>query len=230
MGLINARMDAHASNIVAHRHYRDAQRDVQHTTLTQSNPGLLPPPPPHSHLEYPAPTYKPPIAYDQPFYVPSPRGQPHQYGMPAAMHGHLPVFGVPPSLLVGQPFSKTHRGTHSGRGGRRLTIDPVVIGHVVHEATCFDKDALNRSIKMAVPTIGSNTYFKQWKRNFLTFLSLKAAYLIPKLAIRESGVSLDEQAQNDAYAMLLHAASEDKRDDQPVKCVSASRPDYASAA
>jgi hypothetical protein len=55
--------------------------------------------------------------------------------------------------------------------------------------------------------MGPNTYFKLWKRNFLTFLSLKVAYLIPQLAIRESGVWLDEQAQNYAYALLLHGAS-----------------------
>jgi hypothetical protein len=47
-------------------------------------------------------------------------------------------------------------------------------------------------MKMSIPTKGPNTYFKQWKRNFLTFLSLKAAYLIPKLVIHESGVRLDE--------------------------------------
>jgi hypothetical protein len=64
----------------------------------------------------------------------------------------------------------------------------VVICRVVHEAAGFDKEALNRSMKMYVPTMGPNTYFKHWKRNFLTFLSLKAAYLIPQLAIRESGV------------------------------------------
>jgi hypothetical protein len=40
-------------------------------------------------------------------------------------------------------------------------------------------------MQMSVPTMGPNT---QWKRNFLNFLSLKATYLIPQLAIRESGV------------------------------------------
>jgi hypothetical protein len=63
----------------------------------------------------------------------------------------------------------------------------VVVGRAAHEATGFDKDALNRSMKMSVPTMGPNSDFKQWKRNFLSFLSLKAAYLIPQLAIRESG-------------------------------------------
>jgi hypothetical protein len=64
----------------------------------------------------------------------------------------------------------------------------VVIGRDAHEATGFDKDALNRSMKMSVPTMGPNSDFEQWKRNFLNSLSLKAAYLIPQLAIRESGV------------------------------------------
>jgi hypothetical protein len=68
----------------------------------------------------------------------------------------------------------------------------VVIGRVAHEAAGFDKDALNRSMKMSVPTMGPTTDFNQWKRNFLNFLSLKAAYLIPHLAVRESGVWHDE--------------------------------------
>jgi hypothetical protein len=68
----------------------------------------------------------------------------------------------------------------------------VVIGRAAHEATDFDKDALNRSMKMSVPTLGPTTDFKQWKRNFMNFLSLKAAYLIPQLAMRESGVYLDD--------------------------------------
>jgi hypothetical protein len=66
----------------------------------------------------------------------------------------------------------------------------VVVGRAAHEATGFDKDALNRSMNMSVPTMGPNSDFKQWKRNFLNFLNfifLKAAYLIPQLAIRESG-------------------------------------------
>jgi hypothetical protein len=56
-------------------------------------------------------------------------------------------------------------------------------------------------------------------------LSLKAAYFNTPLAIRESGVLLDEQAHNYAYALMLHAACENKRADRAVKCVSAARPD-----
>jgi spore cortex formation protein SpoVR/YcgB (stage V sporulation) len=75
--------------------------------------------------------------------------------------------------------------------------------------------------------MGSTTDFKQWKRNFLNFLSLKAAYLVPQLAIRESG---DEHAQHYAYTMLFHAASANQRADQAMKCVSLARPDCATAA
>jgi hypothetical protein len=72
----------------------------------------------------------------------------------------------------------------------------VVIGRAAHEATGFDKEALNRSMKKSVPIMVPTTDFEQWKRNFLHFLSLKAAYLIPHVAIRESGVWLVERAQH----------------------------------
>jgi hypothetical protein len=36
----------------------------------------------------------------------------------------------------------------------------VVIGPGVHEATGFDKESLNRSMEIIVPTIGQNTDFK----------------------------------------------------------------------
>jgi hypothetical protein len=106
----------------------------------------------------------------------------------------------------------------------------VVIDRAAHDATGFDKDALNRSMKMSVPTMGPTTDFKHLKRSFLNFLSLKAAYLIPQLAIRDSGVWLDEHAQHYAYTLLLHAASANQRANQAMKCVSPSRPDCATAA
>jgi hypothetical protein len=55
----------------------------------------------------------------------------------------------------------------------------VVVGRAAHDATVFDKDALNRSMKMSVTIKGPKSDFTQWKRIFLTFMSLKAAYLIP---------------------------------------------------
>jgi hypothetical protein len=77
----------------------------------------------------------------------------------------------------------------------------LVIGRVVNVATGFDKESLNRSMKMTVPIMGPNTDFKQWKRNFLTFMSMKDAYLIPQLAIGDSGVWLDEARHTYAYAL-----------------------------
>jgi hypothetical protein len=106
----------------------------------------------------------------------------------------------------------------------------VVVGRAVNEATGFDKESLNRSMKMTVPTMGPNTELKPWKRNFHTFLSLKAAYLIPQLALRDSGVWLDEVAQTYAYAMLLHATSDNKRVEQAIKCISVAHPDCTTAA
>jgi hypothetical protein len=106
----------------------------------------------------------------------------------------------------------------------------VVVGRVAHEATGFDKDALNRSMKMSFPTMGANSDFEQWKRYFLNFISLKAADLIPHVAIRESGAWLDEHAQHYAYTRLLHAVSDNKRADNAMKCVSAACPDCATVA
>jgi hypothetical protein len=115
-------------------------------------------------------------------------------------------------------------------GGRRPTIDPVVVGRAVYELDGFDKESLNHSMKMTGPTIGPHTHFKQLKRNFLTFLSLKASYLIPQLSLRESGVWLDKAAHNYAFTLLLHATSENKRADQAVKYISPSRSCCATAA
>jgi hypothetical protein len=114
-------------------------------------------------------------------------------------------------MCCGRHSHSTQRGGHTTRDGRRPTIDPVVICRAAHEAAGFDKDALNRSMKMSVPTMGPTTDYKQWKRSFLDFLSIKATYLIPQLAIRDSGVWLDEPAQHYAYTVLLHATSANHR-------------------
>jgi hypothetical protein len=72
-----------------------------------------------------------------------------------------PFSGGPPPPFLGQHSHPTERGGHTTRGGRRPTLDPVVIGRAAHEATGFDKDTLNRSMKMSVPTMGPTTDFKQ---------------------------------------------------------------------
>jgi hypothetical protein len=85
-------------------------------------------------------------------------------------------------------------------------------------------------MKMSVPIMGPIADFKQWKMTFLDFLSIKAAYLIPNMAIRDSGVWLDEQAQHYTYTLRLHAANANQRADQAMKCVFPARPDCAAAA
>jgi hypothetical protein len=61
---------------------------------------------------------------------------------------------------------------------------------------------------MNVHVMGPNTEFRPWKNMFLDFLSLKAAYLIPQLALREYGAYLDENAQNCAFTLLRHAVGD----------------------
>jgi hypothetical protein len=68
-------------------------------------------------------------------------------------------------------------------------------------------------MKMSVSIMGPYSDVKQWKRDFLNFLSIKAANLIPQLAIRESGAWLDEPAGHNAYTLLVHATSANKRAD-----------------
>jgi hypothetical protein len=64
----------------------------------------------------------------------------------------------------------------------------------------------------------------------LDFLSIKAAYLIPQLAIHDSGVWLDEHTQHYAYMLLLHATSANQRGDHAMKCVPPARLGCAAAA
>jgi hypothetical protein len=87
---------------------------------------------------------------------------------------HRPSVLVSPTFGAGWPTTHArwptlhfvNRGSNNMRGGRRSTIDPLVIGRVVNEATGFDKESFNRSIKMTVMTMGPNTDFKQWTRIF----------------------------------------------------------------
>jgi hypothetical protein len=119
-----------------------------------------------------------PIAVDQPFMPPTP---PH----------------APPMFPHGPPRHPSVSAPPAGpRRGRRPTIDHVVVNHAASEAGDFDRDAINWSMKLNVPVMGPNQEFRHWKNMFICFLSLKAAYLIPQLALRESGTYHDENAQS----------------------------------
>jgi hypothetical protein len=68
------------------------------------------------------------------------------------------------------------------------------------------------------------------EENFLNFISLNVAFLIPRLAIRESGAWLDEHAQHYTYTLMLHAANDNKRADHALMCISHARPYCATTA
>jgi hypothetical protein len=105
------------------------------------------------------PTPAPHFRACQPYLQHMTSGQPSQSDGPHLHHGRSPVPGGQPHILGGQPFPSPHRGCRSVRGGRRPTIDPLVIGRVVNESTGFDKESMNRSMNMSVPTMGLNTDF-----------------------------------------------------------------------
>ena len=178
MALINARMDAQAANVapvvactVADPLVTQRRHDAHREPSRHGQPVDLLPPLPHTPLHvYALPTHGPLFSEAPPHHVPTSRGHTHPHGPPIAVRGHSPLPGGPPPPFHGRHSPPAERGAHTRRGGRRPTIDPVVIGRAAHEATGFDKDALNRSMKMSVPTMGPTTDFKQWKRNFLNFL------------------------------------------------------------
>jgi hypothetical protein len=155
-----------------------------------------------------------PIAVDQPFLPPVP-----PLASPLFPHGPL----THPS--VSSPHVRL-----AARGGRRRTIDHVVVNRAAGETSDFNRDAIKMSMKMNVLVMGPNTEFRHWKNRFLVFLSLKAAYLIPQLAMRESGAYLDENAQSYAFALLRHAVGDNKLANQTVQCITAARADCGAAA
>jgi hypothetical protein len=149
------------------------------------------------------------IVADQPFLTPRPPPAPPLFRHDPPRH---PSVFAPP-------------GGPAALGGRRPTIDHVVVIRAAGETTDFDRDAINMPMKMNVHAMGPNTEFRHWKNRFLDFLSLKAVYLIPQLAVREFGAYLDESAQSYAFALLRHAFVDNGRANQAVRCITAARPD-----
>jgi hypothetical protein len=72
-----------------------------------------------------------------------------------------------------------HEPAHSGTTGRRHTIDPEFVAMTADKATHFDGDLFSRSFRMDAPLMPKTGEFKAWKRHFMSFLSIKAAALIP---------------------------------------------------
>jgi hypothetical protein len=104
-----------------------------------------------------------------------------------------------------------------------------VVGRAVFLSNGCDKEAMNRSMKMTVPPWARTCTSSNGKGTFSRF---EAAYMIPQLALRVSGVWLEEVVTNNAFALndMLHVASENKRKDHVVKCVSPARPNCATVA
>ena len=113
---------------------------------------------------------------------------------------------------------------------RRPTIDPEFVAMTADWATNFDGDSFSRSFRMDAPLMPRTGEFKTWKRDFLSFLSIKGAALIPQLALSPSGVPLNPVAQRCAHAMLVQFCRQNKQAAQAIAGVPAGRPDCGTAA
>jgi hypothetical protein len=139
IAIINAHLDAHTANvaaaaasIVADPTIAQRRHDAHCEPPRQKQPEDLPPPPPYPHAGYAPPTHGP-LFPEAPLYrAPTSRGHPRPYGPPTAMPVHSPFHGGPPPPFPGRHCPPAQRGAHTNRGGRRPTIDPVVIGRVAH--------------------------------------------------------------------------------------------------
>jgi hypothetical protein len=67
--------------------------------------------------------------------------------------------------------------------------------------------------------------FKVWKRDFLSFLSIKSVALIPQLAMLSPGVPMNPVAQRYAHAMLVQCCRQNKHAAQTIARVPSGRPD-----
>jgi hypothetical protein len=94
----------------------------------------------------------------------------------------------------------------------------------------FDGDSFSRSFRMDAPLMPKTDDFKFWKRDFLSFLSLKAAALIPEMAMSSSGVPLNTVAQRYAHAMLVQCCRHNKPLAHAIVGASARRHDFGKAA
>jgi hypothetical protein len=93
---------------------------------------------------------------------------------------------------------------------RMPTIDPEFVAMTAYWANNFDGDSFSRSFRMDAPLMPRTGEFKTWKRDFLSFLSIKGAALIPQLALSSSGVPLNPVAQRFAHAMLVQCCRQNK--------------------
>jgi hypothetical protein len=88
----------------------------------------------------------------------------------------------------------------------------------------FDGDSFSRSFRLEAPLMPKVGEFKTWKRDFMSFLSIKGAALIPQLALSSSGVPLNPISQRFAHAMLVQCGGHSKAAAQAIASVPAGRP------
>ena len=155
-----------------------------------------------------------------------------------ALRNHpAPIDAAPPPPVANQyrptsasvPAPMFEHSLHKN-ASRRPTINPEFVAMTADWATNFDGDSFSRSFRMDAPLMPRTGEFKTWKRDFLSFLSIKGAALIPQLALSSSGVPLNPVAQRFAHAMLVQCCRQNKPAAQAIAGVPARRPDCGTAA
>jgi hypothetical protein len=135
-----------------------------------------------------------------------------------------------PYMLPGEFMHASQREqTNIGSNNRRFTIDPDFVAMTADWATDFDGDSFSRSFRMDAPLMPETGEFKTWKHDFLSFISIKAAALIPQLAMSSSRVPLNLVAQRYAYATMVQCCRHNKPAPHASAGAPAVRPDCGTA-
>jgi hypothetical protein len=129
-----------------------------------------------------------------------------------ALCDHPVAIGIAATSHVDTPYKLTsefvhapqREQTHRRSNNHLFIIDPNFVAVTAYWATDFNGDSFSRWFCMDAPSMPKTGDFKLYKRDFLSFLSVKAAALIPQLAMSSSGVLLNPVAQRYAHAMLVH--------------------------
>jgi hypothetical protein len=72
-----------------------------------------------------------------------------------------------------------HEPTHSSTASRRHTIDPEFVAMTADWGNNFDGDSFSRSFRLEAPLMPKTGELKTWKRDFLSFLSIKGGCADP---------------------------------------------------
>jgi hypothetical protein len=156
-----------------------------------------------------------------------------------ALRDYPVAIGTAATPLVDTPYMLTGELVHApqrehahigSNNNRRFTIDHDFVAMTADWATVFDGDSFSRSFRTDAPLMPKTCVFKFWKRDVLSNLPLKAAALIPQLAMSSPGVPLNPVAQRYAHAMLVQCCRYNIPIAQAIAGVSAGRHDCGTAA